>query len=187
MEAEPRDRNRPMRLAITLLALLMAGPAYAQDEPEPMEPVSQDSKAPWIRLGIFGFGARVGVDFEGECQMVTSMALDVGYLLVPRLRMRFSGDVGVFNGDNTYVGSFEFIYRFTPDTAIATPYVGTGLALFGEDNCGLDPDCPAVWLQFVLGFEMRLREGINWLIEYHPMDAFRRQRIMIGLTTSRGR
>ena len=176
-----------MRLAITLLALLMAGPAYAQDEPEPMEPVSQDSKAPWIRLGIFGFGTRVGVDFEGEGQMVTSMALDVGYLLVPRLRMRFSGDVGVFNGDNTYVGSFEFIYRFTPDTAIATPYVGTGLALFGEDNCGLDPDCPAVWLQFVLGFEMRLREGINWLIEYHPMDAFRRQRIMIGLTTSRGR
>ena len=186
MEAEPRDRNRPMRLAITLLALLTAVPAYAQDEPEPMEPVAQDSRAPWIKLGLFGFGARVGVDLEGEGQLVTSMALDVGYLIVPQLRMRLSGDIGVFSGDNTYVGSYEFIFRFAPDTAIAIPYVGTGLGLFGEDNCGLDPDCPAVWIQFVLGFEMRLREGMNWLIEYHPMDAFRRQRLMIGLTPRRG-
>jgi hypothetical protein len=176
-----------MRLAIALLALLIAVPAYAQDEPEPMEPAALDSKAPWIELGIFGFGARVGVDLEGEGQLVTSATLDVGYLIVPQLRMRLSADIGVFSGDNTYVGSYEFIYRFAPDTAIAIPYVGTGLGLFGEDNCGLDPDCPAVWVQFVLGFEMRLREGMNWLIEYHPMDAFRRQRLMIGLTTRRGR
>jgi hypothetical protein len=176
-----------MRLAIALLALLIAVPAYAQDEPEPMEPAALDSKASWIELGIFGFGARVGVDLEGEGQLVTSATLDVGYLIVPQLRMRLSGDIGVFSGDNTYVGSYEFIYRFAPDTAIAIPYVGTGLGLFGEDNCGLDPDCPAVWVQFVLGFEMRLREGMNWLIEYHPMDAFRRQRLMIGLTTRRGR
>lgn len=187
MEAEQRDRKRPMRLGITLLALLMAVPAYAQDDPEPMEPVLQDSRAPWIELGIFGFGTRLGVDFEGDGQLVASAAVDVGYLIVPRLRMRVSGDVGVFSGDNTYVGNVEFIYRFMPDSAVAIPYLGTGLAVFGKDNCGLDPECPAVWVQFALGFEMRVREGINWLIEYHPMDAFRRQRIMIGLTTRRGR
>ena len=174
-----------MRLTLPLLALALATPLSAQDEPEPFEPVVEESRAPWIKIGLFGFGARIGADFEGDGQMVASATGDMGYLLLQRLRMRLSADIGVFGGDNTYVGNFEFIYRFTPDTAIAIPYVGTGLGLFGRDECELDPDCPALWLQFVLGFEMRLRDEINWLVEYHPQNAFRRQRIMIGLTTRR--
>jgi len=47
-------------------------------------------------------------------------------------------------------------------------------------------DCPAFWAQFVLGFELKLRNQINWLLEYHAEDAFRRHRVFVGLTTRRG-
>jgi hypothetical protein len=36
-----------------------------------------------------------------------------------------------------------------------------------------------------LGFELRLREGLAWLLECRPEDALRRHRIFIGLTTRR--
>jgi hypothetical protein len=41
-------------------------------------------------------------------------------------------------------------------------------------------------VQFALGFEIRIRDRIAWLVEYHPLDALRRQRILIGFTTRRG-
>jgi hypothetical protein len=38
----------------------------------------------------------------------------------------------------------------------------------------------------VFGFEMHYRSTFNWLLEYHGMDALRRHRVYIGLTTRRG-
>ena len=172
-----------MRIAVAVLTALIVstGPAVVQaQESEPGPPT------PRTALGLMGFSARGGVDFEGEGQVVVSVALDLGYVLTRRLRLRPSGELGFLGGDNTYVGNAELIYRFRPDADAAVPYVGTGLGLFGRAACGADPACPRVWLQFALGFELRIRPGVRWLLEYHPEDAFRRQRVFVGLASEGG-
>jgi hypothetical protein len=178
-----------MRIAPALVSLLIAAPLAAQEpEQEPFlaDTVPAETRVPWAKVGLFGFGARLGADFEGDGQAVVSLAFDLGYVADDRLRVRLSGELGFLNIDNTYVTSLELVYRFMPDSAKAIPYVGGGVGLFGRAECEADPDCPELWLQFVLGFEIRLREGMNWLVEYHPEDAFRRHRVFIGLTTRRG-
>jgi hypothetical protein len=138
------------------------------------------------RIGLFGFGVRGGVDVRGAGQLVVGSTLDLGDLFSSRLRLRPSAEIGVFNGPNTYVGNFEALWRFTADEEVATPYIGTGLGLAGREDCGSDPNCPGVWLNFVFGFELHYRSTFNWLLEYHGMDAMRRHRLYIGLTTRRG-
>jgi hypothetical protein len=141
---------------------------------------------PSTTIGLYGFSARGGVDFEESGQAVASVALDAGHLFTDRLRLRPSGEIGFLGGDNTYLANLEAVYRITGDREIAVPYVGAGFGIFGRDACGADDACPGIWLQFVLGFEVKLREGMAWMVEYHPVDAFRRHRVMIGLTTRRG-
>lgn len=172
--------------------MLIAAPLAAQEpvqeavqEPFLPDTLQEQPRMPWARIGLFGFGARFGVDFEDDGQAVTGLALDVGYVADDRLRVRLSGELGFLNTDNTYVTSLELVYRFMPDSALAIPYVGAGVGVFGRTECEADPDCPDLWLQFALGFEMRLREEMNWLVEYHPEDAFRRHRVFIGLATRR--
>jgi len=168
-----------MRIAAMVLAgCCLAHIAVAQ---EFVHPSHKGTK-----LGLLGFGVRGGVDVRGAGQLVLGSALDVGNLFTTRLRLRPSAEVGVFNGPNTYVGNFEALWRFTDDEEVATPYVGLGLGLAGRDNCGADPSCPGLWLNLVFGFELRYRSTFNWLLEYHGMDAMRRHRIYVGLTTRRG-
>jgi hypothetical protein len=138
------------------------------------------------RLGLFGFGVRSGIDLAGNTQMVFGVTLDAGNLFAPRFRLRPSGEIGVFNGVNSYVGSLEALYRFTGDEETATPYFGGGFSLVGHDACGNDPDCPALWANLVIGFELHYRSTFNWLLEYHAMDRFRHNRFYVGLTTRRG-
>jgi hypothetical protein len=128
-----------------------------------------------------------GVDLEGEAQMLAAVTLDFGHLLTERLRVRPSAEIGFLGGDNSYLANFELVYRFTGDRRLVVPYVGSGFGLRGRDACGTDPDCPNIWIQFVLGFDVRLRDRIGWTVEYHPADLLRRQRVLIGLTTRRGR
>ena len=138
------------------------------------------------RIGLFGFGVRSGIDFTGDGQLVLGTTLDIGDLFSSRLRLRPSGEIGVFNGDNTFVGSFEALYRFTDDTEVAQPYLGTGVSLAGHESCGADPDCPGIWLNIVFGLELHYRSTFNWLVEYHGMDLLGRHRVYVGLTTRRG-
>lgn len=138
------------------------------------------------RIGLFGFGVRTGLDFRGTGQFLLGTTLDMGDLFSSRVRIRPSGEIGVFNGDNTFVGSLEALYRFTDDNQVAQPYVGTGFSLAGHEGCGADPDCPDFWVNLVFGFELHYRSTFNWLLEYHGMDAMRRHRVYIGLTTRRG-
>ena len=112
--------------------------------------------------------------------------IDMGNLFSKRVRLRPSGEIGVFNGENTYVASMEALWRFTDDEEVATPYIGTGLSFAGHEACGTDPQCPDVWLNLVFGFELHYRSTFNWLLEYHGMDTMRRHRIYVGLTTRRG-
>src|SRR5436305_1457745 len=59
------------------------------------------------RLGLLGFGVRGGIDLSGNTQLVFGVALDAGNLVTSRFRLRPSGEIGVFNGVNSYVGSLE--------------------------------------------------------------------------------
>lgn len=140
---------------------------------------------PRSAVGLFGFSARGGVDFEGSGQAVVSVGVDAGHLFTDRLRLRPSGELGFLSGDNTYLASFEVLYRFTSDRDVAVPYVGGGLGVWGREACDTDDRCPGLWVQAVLGFELRVRDGLAWMVEYHPVDAFRRHRVLIGLTTRR--
>ncbi|HEX2681501.1 MAG TPA: hypothetical protein VHQ03_09435, partial [Candidatus Dormibacteraeota bacterium] len=143
----------------------LAAPALAAQEFHP--PPVRASGEEGTRLGLYGFGVRGGVDVAGLSQFVVGVTLDAGNLASNRLRLRPSGEIGVFNGVNSYVGSLEGVYRFTEDQEKVTPYVGAGLSLAGHDRCGADPQCPAVWANVLVGFELHYRSTFNWLLEYH--------------------
>ncbi|MGD8727748.1 MAG: hypothetical protein PVH40_08890 [Gemmatimonadales bacterium] len=167
-------------LLACFVAAVCPPPVGAQDQPEP------GGGGMSTAIGLYGFSAIGGVDLEGDGQAIVAVALDGGHLLTPRLRLRPSGEIGFLGSDNRYLLNVEVVYRFIDDSNLAVPYLGTGLGLSGRAECGSDPDCPGVWLQFVLGFDMRIRGNVGWLLEYHPADALRRHRLMIGLTTRRG-
>jgi len=171
---------------VCLAMLLVAGgitPLAAQEfHPPPVRP----SGGRGTHIGLFGFGVRGGIDLAGGTQMVFGVTLDAGNLVSPRFRIRPSGEIGFFNGRNSYVGSLEALYRFTGDEQTATPYVGAGFSLVGHQSCGADPDCPDLWANLVVGFELHYRSTFNWLLEYHGMGGFRHNRLYVGLTTRRG-
>jgi hypothetical protein len=169
-------------VAMVLLGTLAANIAAAQEFVPPKSPGARTG----TRIGLFGFGVRGGIDLRGAGQVVLGTTLDVGDLFTNRVRLRPSAEIGVFNGPNTYVGNFEALWRFTDDEEVATPYVGLGLGLAGRENCGADPKCPGLWLNLVFGFELHYRSTFNWVAEYHGMDALRRHRVYVGLTTRRG-
>lgn len=175
-----------MRIVLVAIASVLGGaltasPLVAQQFPPPRSAAHSGT-----RLGLFGFGIRGGIDFRKSSQLVLGGALDLGDLFSNRIRLRPSAELGVFNGSNTYVGSFEALWRFTADENVATPYIGGGLGIAGRDGCGTDPQCPDLWFNTVFGFELRYRSTFNWLIEYHGLDLMRHNRIYIGLTTRRG-
>jgi len=165
----------------TLAALAVAAPLAAQ---EFHPPAVQRSKG-GTGFGLLGFGVRGGIDFK-RTQMVFGATLDAGNIGTDRFRIRPGGEIGVFNGPNTYTASMEGVFRFTGDEQAVTPYLGGGLSLAGHDRCSADPECPDVWLNVVVGCELHYRSTFNWLLEYHAMDVFRHNRIYIGLTTRRG-
>jgi hypothetical protein len=171
-----------MRIIVVLLAVVLTARVAAAQEFVPPKNRAHSG----TRVGLFGFGVRGGVDLRGAGQLVLGTTLDVGDLFSNRVRMRPSGEIGVFNGPNTYVGSFDTMWRFTEDEEVATPYIGLGLSVAGRENCGADPQCPDLWLNLTFGFELHYRSTFNWLMEYRAMDAFRRHRVFVGLTTRRG-
>lgn len=173
-----------MRRFVMIAAGLVLATSLAAQQFQP--PAVGGGARSGTRLGLFGFGVRGGIDFTGNGQFVLGTTLDLGDLFSSRVRLRPAGEIGVFNGDNTFVGSFEALYRFTDDNQLAQPYVGTGLSLAGHERCGADPDCPSVWVNLAFGFELHFRSTFNWLLEYHAMDAMRRHRVYVGLTTRRG-
>jgi len=167
---------------VTVVATLVVPLAAQEFNPPQVRPARRRG----TQIGLLGFGVRGGVDATGQGQVVAGVALDAGNLLVERLRLRPSAEIGILNGANTYAGSFEALYRFTHDNQAATPYAGAGVALAGHAACGSDPGCPSLWVNAVVGVELRYRSTFNWLLEYHAMDVFRRNRFYFGLTTRRG-
>lgn len=177
-------RGSLMRILLVPFFLMLTAPLSAQTESQ--APEGDGSATRPFQLGIRGFSARAGVDFEGQGQALASFALDMGDVYTDRLRLRSSAELGFGWGDNSYVASVEIIQRFTADEVRVVPYLGAGVALAGQEGCGEVDTCPSIWAQFVFGFEMKLRDQINWLVEYHAEDSFRRHRFFVGLTTRRG-
>lgn len=171
-----------MRATLVGLTLLVAGSLMAQ---EPQLGAGEEPDQAAVRVGLFGFGARVGLDLERDVPVVLSYTVDVGDLYTDKVRFRPSAEVGLRGGMNSYVFNAELMYRFTEDSEVAVPYLGVGLALMAVDGCA-KPDCPSLFAQFALGFELRFRDQINWLLEYRGEDALRRHRLFIGLVTRRG-
>ena len=170
-------------VSVTMLCAMATASAAAQAFTPPQE---HPARRGGTQIGLLGFGVRGGVDVNDRGQLVAGVTVDAGSLGVDRLRLRPSAEIGILNGANTYAGSFELLYRFTDDNGAVTPYVGAGVALAGHAACGADPECPDLWLNGVAGVEIRYRSTFNWLLEYHPMDLFRRNRVYFGLTTRRG-
>lgn len=178
-----------VRSALTMLRWLLllavgavpAGKLAGQDfiPPATVEP----SK---IQIGLHGFSTRLGWDFKDGGGTIISLALDLGYLGFSQVRLRPSAEIGFSEEVDTYVVNAEVLYRFSPDTEEAVPYVGMGLALAGRDDCESEPSCPGVWLQFALGVELTFRDNMSWVFEYHVEDALRRHRLFFGLTSRRG-
>ncbi len=172
-------------LLLLVVGVVPAGELTGQDftPPETGEQAAEGSK---IQLGLYGFSTRLGWDFEDDGGAIVSLALDLGNLGSSQVRLRPSVEIGFAEDVDTYVANIEILYRFTPDTEKAVPYVGLGLALAGRDDCELEPSCPGVWLQFALGVELTFRNNMNWIFEYHAEDAWRRHRLFLGLTSRRG-
>jgi hypothetical protein len=171
-----------MRVVLTaLLGLVAARGAAAQEFVPPKNATHSGT-----RIGLFGFGVRGGVDLRSSGQLVLGTTLDVGDLFSSRLRLRPSAEIGVFNGPNSYVGSFDALWRFTQDEEVATPYIGLGFSVAGRTDCSADPQCPDLWANLTFGFELHYRSTFNWLLEYRALDALSRHRIYVGLTTRRG-
>lgn len=169
-----------------LLVLLGVWPGArltAQNFTPPETGQEQGSK---FKIGLFGLSSRFGWDFEDDGGSIIGVALDLGHLGTEQLRLRPSAEIGFGEDVDTYVVNSEILYRFTPDTERAVPYVGLGLAIAGRDQCDSVPGCPGVWLQFALGFELSLRDNLSWLLEYHAEDAISRHRLFVGLASRRG-
>ena len=171
-----------MRIVVVMLVTLLAARIAAAQEFVP--PKNRPHSG--TRIGLFGFGVRGGLDLRSNGQFVLGTTLDVGDLFSSRVRLRPSAELGVFNGANTYAGSFDTMWRFTEDEEVATPYIGLGLSVAGREGCGADPQCPDLWLNLTFGFELRYRSTFNWLVEYRALDALHRHRLFVGLTTRRG-
>jgi hypothetical protein len=137
-------------------------------------------------LGLYGFGVLAGGDVAAQSQLVLGVTLDAGTLLVSELLVRPSLELGFANGVDTYVGSLEVLYRFAPDGAGLLPYAGGGPGLYGHAHCQADARCPAVWLNAVVGVEVRFRSTFSWIVQYHGLDLLQHSRLELGLTTRRG-
>ncbi|HEX4600071.1 MAG TPA: hypothetical protein VH116_01660 [Gemmatimonadales bacterium] len=173
----------PSRWTTAVLLSVIGATSLAAQEFHP-PPVRRSDHG--TRIGLMGFGVRSGIDLAGKSQLVLGVALDAGHVYTSRFRLRPSAEIGVFNGLNSYIGSFEGVYRLTGDEASATPYAGAGFSVAGHDRCGTDAACPDLWVNLLVGLEFHYRSTFNWLLEYHAMEGFRHNRFYIGLTTRRG-
>jgi len=174
---------RPLVLAALWAAL--AAPLAAQefvppDRGHPAQPASSQRESSGFRIDILGFSTRAGFQVNGGGQALLGSTVDLIQLGIPQVRGRTSFEVG-FGRPSTSIGvNEEVIYRFLADTASAIPYMGLGVG-YMDDNV-----VKRIWPTVAIGFELPFRRNMNWLIEYHALDALRRSRFFVGLATRGG-
>src|SRR2546423_13629615 len=105
---------RSVELALLLVVVGTVALGAQEFHPPPVRSAGERG----TRLGLFGFGVRGGIDLSGNTQLVFGVALDAGNLVTSRFRLRPSGEIGVFNGVNNFVGG--------PGRGFPLPRRGTG-------------------------------------------------------------
>ncbi|MFI5208793.1 MAG: hypothetical protein ACHQX4_12360, partial [Gemmatimonadales bacterium] len=145
--------------------------------PPAAQPATTAATESGIRLGIFGFSTRGGMQVNRGSQGVIGSTVDVIEFGSPAVRLRPSVEMGFGNADHSVGFNAEMIYRFQPDQAPAIPYLGLGVGYYD------DTTATKVWPTVVMGFELNLSRNMNWLLEYHALDGLRRSRFLVGLST----
>jgi hypothetical protein len=133
-----------------------------------------------LRLDLLAFSTRGGAQVNKDQQFVLGSTLDIVQLWTPQARIRGAFEVGFGSPATSLAASAEIIYRLQPDHAPAIPYVGLGVGYYDDSAVS------KVWPTVVMGFELKFRRSMNWLLEYHALDGLRRSRFLIGLATRPG-
>ena len=185
-----RSAMRPLRL-IPFCALVIAAtaPLAAQEfvppdrRPAPAPPSPGQSSAAGssgFLVDVLGFSTRGGFQVNKGGQFLLGSTIDIAQLGTPQVRLRPSFEVG-FGSSSTSIGlNAEVVYRFQPDSAVAIPYLGLGWGYYD------DHATKRGWATVAMGFELPFKRNMNWLLEYHALDALKRSRFFVGLAT-RGR
>jgi hypothetical protein len=113
-------------------------------------------------------------------QAILGSTVDVAQLGIPQVRLRPSFEVGFGQSNNSFGINLEVVYRFQSDAATAIPYIAVGAGYY-DDNV-----TKRGWPTIAMGFELPFRRNMNWLVEYHALDALRRSRFLVGLATRGG-
>lgn len=152
----------------------------APPSPTTTTPPEQAAGPAGLRLDLLAFSTRGGAQVNKDQQFVLGSTLDVVQLGTPQARVRGSFEVGFGRPTTSLAVSAEVVYRLQPDNAPAIPYVGLGVGYYD------DSAVKKMWPTVVMGFELRFRRSMNWLLEYHALDGLRRSRFLIGLATRPG-
>ncbi len=178
----------PVVRAVALVTLLSVAaiPLVAQefvppDRGHPTPPASAPGPRnhDGFRLDILGFSTRAGFQVNNGGQFLLGSTVDLIQLGIPQVRGRTSFEFG-FGTPSTIGINEEVMYRFLADTASAIPYIGVGVGYLDDNTV------KRVWPTVAIGFELPFRRTMNWLVEYHALDALRRSRFFIGLATRGG-
>lgn len=143
-------------------------------------PSGNDAGLDGLRLDLLAFSTRGGAQVNKQPQFVLGSTLDVVQLWTPQARIRGSFEVGFGRPTTSLAVNAEVVYRLQPDNAPAIPYVGLGVGYYDDSTA------KKVWPTVVMGFELRFRRSMNWLLEYHALDGLRRSRFLVGLATRPG-
>jgi len=174
------------------VAFLLAAPRLHAQEfvppdrrpgaPSPASPTAPEASeaGAGLRFDLLGFSTRAGGQVNKQEQFVLGSTLDVVQLWTPQARIRGSFEVGFGSPATSLGANAEIIYRLQPDRAPAIPYVGLGVGYYD------DSAVQKVWPTVVMGFELKFRRSMNWLLEYHALDGIRQNRFLIGLATRPG-
>jgi hypothetical protein len=130
-----------------------------------------------LKIGVFGFSTRGGMQVNRGGQGVIGSTIDVVQLGTPLVRIRPSIEMGFGSSTKSVGVNVEAVYRFQPDQAPAIPYLGLGLGYYDDSST------TRVWPTVVMGFELAFRHNVNWLVEYHALDGLSRSRFFVGLAT----
>jgi hypothetical protein len=171
------------------LLLGAAAPLRAQEfvppdrRPAPPSQAPAQSPAPassGFLVDVLGFSTRGGFQVNKGGQVLLGSTIDIAQLGTPQVRLRPSFEVG-FGQSSTSIGiNAEVVYRFQPDAAPAIPYLGLGWGYYD------DRSTKRGWATVAMGFELPFKRNMNWLLEYHALDALKRSRFFVGLATRGG-
>lgn len=185
-----RSRMKTMVRYLTI-AVLIAAPLRAQEfippdrgrPPAAAPPATQDPAATpssGFRIDLLGFSTRAGFQVNRGNQALLGSTVDVAQLGIPQVRLRPSFEVGFGQSSTSLAINVEVVYRFQSDASSAIPYIGIGAGYY-DDNV-----TKRGWPTLAMGFELPFKRSMNWLVEYHALDALRRSRFFVGLATRGG-